>query len=92
MSARLSAVASSLVVLGGLAFAAPAWSQAAGGTVTVHSKAGYAHLRAEPTTHSEVLDKINEGTKLEVVGKSGAWTQVKSGDKTGYINNHLLRH
>jgi len=65
--------------------------QAAGGTVTVHSSKGFAHLRAEPTTKSEVLGTIKQGTKLQVVGSSGDWTQVKSGDKTGYIHNNLLK-
>ena len=93
MTARLSAVASSLVVLGsvvlgGLAFTAPAWSQAAGSTVTVRT--AYANLRAEATTHSEKVGKVMQGAKLEVVGTSGDWVQVKSGDKTAYVNRKLL--
>jgi uncharacterized protein YgiM (DUF1202 family) len=107
MTARL-ATATTLILLGGLAFGGPAWSagiprdtlaperaivrvQATGGTVTVRSKSGYANLRAEPTTKSQLVGKVNQGTKLEVVGTSGDWTQVKSGDKTGYINNKLLK-
>ena len=62
----------------------------AGGTVTVQSSAGYAKLRAGTSTSSEVLDKVTQGTKLEVLGKSGGWTQVKFGDKTGYVNNKLV--
>jgi hypothetical protein len=62
----------------------------AGGTVTVRSKEGYAKLHASPSTSSEVLDKVTQGTKLEVIAKSGGWTQVKFGDKTGYVNNHLV--
>jgi uncharacterized protein YgiM (DUF1202 family) len=101
-------VASTLLVLGSVALGAPAWSAApprdalatatavvpvqAGGTVTVNSKAGYANLRSEPSTHSgQVLAKVNQGTKLEVISRAGGWTQVKSGDKTGYINDKLLR-
>ena len=106
MTVRL-VVASTLLALGGLAFSAPAPAATigrdgpapaglvqlaqAGGTVTVQSKAGYAKLRSGPSTSSEVLDKVNQGTKLEVLGRSGGWTQVKVGDKTGYINDHLLR-
>jgi uncharacterized protein YgiM (DUF1202 family) len=106
MTGRL-VVASTLLVLGSVALGAPAWSAApprdafaaataivavqAGGTVTVQSKAGYAKLRAEPSTKSQMLGKVNQGTKLEVLGTSGDWTQVKWGDKTGYINNGLLR-
>ncbi len=90
MTARF-VMASTLLVLGGLALSAPAWSQAAGSTVTVTSKAGYANLRAEPTTHSEKVGKVNQGQKLEVVGTSGDWVQVKSGDKTAYVNRKLVR-
>lgn len=88
MTARLSAIASSLVVLGSLALAAPAWSQAAGSTVTVRTP--YANLRAEATTHSEKVGKVLRGAKLEVVGTSGDWVQVKSGAKTAYVNRKLL--
>ncbi len=62
--------------------------QAPGGTVTVRTS--YANMRAEPTTKSQLVGKVNHGAKLQVVGTSGDWTQVKSGDKTGYINNKLL--
>jgi len=88
MTVRLSAVASSLVVLGSLALAAPAWSQAAGSTVTVRT--AYANLRSEATTHSDKVGKVMQGAKLEVVGTSGDWVQVKSGDKTAYVNRKLL--
>jgi uncharacterized protein YgiM (DUF1202 family) len=88
MIGRLSAIASSLVVLGGVALAGPAWSQAAGSTVTVRT--AYANLRAEATTHSEKVGKVMQGAKLEVVGTSGDWVQVKSGDKTAYVNRKLV--
>jgi uncharacterized protein YgiM (DUF1202 family) len=71
-----------------LAAAVLAWPAQAADTVTV--KSSYANLRAEPTTHSTKLGTVNHGAKLEVLGTSGDWTQVKSGDKTGYINNKLL--
>lgn len=105
MTARL-VTATTLLMLGGLALGGPAWSAgmsrdllaperaivqvqaATGGTVTVRT--AYANLRAEPTTKSKLLGKVNHGAKLTVVGSSGDWTQVQSGDKTGYINNKLL--
>jgi len=104
MTARL-ATATTLILLGGLALGGPAWSapiprdaiptggaivrvQAAGGTVSVRT--AYANLRAEPTTKSQLLGRVNHGVKLQVLGTSGDWTQVKSGDKTGYVNNKLL--
>jgi uncharacterized protein YgiM (DUF1202 family) len=104
MTVRL-VVASTLLVLGGSALGAPAWSgapsrdalapdtaivrvQAAGSTVTVRT--AYANLRAEPTTKSPKLGQVKQGAKLEVLGTSGDWVQVKTGDKTGYVNRKLL--
>jgi uncharacterized protein YgiM (DUF1202 family) len=104
MTARL-VLASTLLLLGGLALGAPAWAgvpsgdalsgaraivpaQAAGATVTVRTP--YANLRAEPTTKSPKLGEVKQGTKLQVLGTSGDWVQVKSGDKTGYVNRKLL--
>jgi uncharacterized protein YgiM (DUF1202 family) len=84
MTARTPTLAT-LLLLGA---AALAWPAQAADTVTV--KSSYANLRSEPTTHSTKLGTVKHGAKLEVVGTSGDWTQVKSGDKTGYINNKLL--
>jgi len=86
MTARMTTL-STLALLA----AALAWPAHAADTVTVRSKStSWAHMRAEATTHSAILGKVDNGTKLEVLGTSGDWTQVKWGDKTGYINNKLL--
>ncbi|MBI3512992.1 MAG: SH3 domain-containing protein, partial [Proteobacteria bacterium] len=97
MTARL-VVASTLLMLGTVALGAPAWSSMpsrdalaieraivpaqAGGTATVRTS--YANLRAEPSTRSPRLGQVKQGARLQVLGTSGDWVQVKSGDKTGY--------
>jgi uncharacterized protein YgiM (DUF1202 family) len=98
------AISSTLLLLGGLMAATPAPAAVppravlgadtaivqvqAGGTATVRTS--YANLRAEPSTGSAKLGRLNHGAKLEVLGTSGDWVQVKSGDKTGYVNSKLL--
>ena len=101
MTARLAVAATTLLLLAGAAHAAPlapadrpaddglrVLAQAAGGTVTVRTP--YANLRSEPTTKSQKLGQVKQGQRLEVVSTSGDWVQVKSGDKTGYVNRKLL--
>ena len=58
------------------------------GTATVRTS--YANLRAEATTKSTLLGRLKHGAKLQVLGTDGDWVQVKSGDKTGYVNSKLL--
>jgi uncharacterized protein YgiM (DUF1202 family) len=103
MTGRL-VLASTLLMLGSATLAAAAVSpeprevfqgqgpivlaQAAGSTVSVRTP--YANLRAEPTTKSPKVGQVKQGQKLEVVGTSGDWVQVKSGDKTAYVNRKLL--
>ena len=103
MTARL-VVASSLLMLGTVALVTPADASApardaltieravvlaqAGSTATVRTS--YANLRAEPTTRSPRLGQVKQGAKLQVLGTSGDWVQVKSGDKTGYVHKNLL--
>ncbi len=103
MTAR-RAVSVTLVLLGGWLAATPASSavppRAAlggdgaivrvqdGATATVRTS--YANLRAEATTKSTLLGRLKHGAKLQVLGTDGDWVQVKSGDKTGYVNSKLL--
>ena len=103
MTARL-VVASTLLMLGTAALGAPAWSSVpshdalvveraivpaqAGSTATVRTS--YANLRAEPSTKSPRLGQVKQGARLQVLGTSGDWVQVKSGEKTGYVHKNLL--
>ncbi|HWA41875.1 MAG TPA: SH3 domain-containing protein [Hypericibacter adhaerens] len=62
-------------------------------TMTVSNKEGYANLRQQPTSHSQLIEKLNAGTKVTVLGKAagGKWYHVKVGDKEGYIARNLLK-
>jgi len=61
--------------------------------MTVSNSAGYANLRKEPSSHSELIEKLPGGTKVTILGKAagGKWYHVKVGDKEGYIARNLLK-
>lgn len=65
----------------------------ADGTMTVSSGGGDVNLRLEPSTRSQVIDKLPRGTKVTVINMvdGGKWVHVKVGDKEGYIARYLLR-
>lgn len=63
--------------------------QAAGSQATVRVKS--AILRAGPDTKSKKLASLPRGTKLQVMGGSGDWTQVRAGNREGYVSSSLLR-
>ena len=54
-----------------------------GNLVTVNTDA--VNIREKPSTSSDVLGSVGKGRKLEVIGKSGDWTQVKFNNVKGYI-------
>ena len=50
-----------------------------------------ANIRAEPKTKSRLLATLKKGTKVEYVGKSGNWLNVKlSTGVTGWVFNDLV--
>ena len=105
MTARLVIAATTLLLLAGVAHAAPMTPardglpgdgdglrvlvQAAGSTVTVQRT--YANLREQATTKSPKLGQVKQGQKLEVVSVSGDWVQVKAGDKTGFVFKKFVK-
>lgn len=62
-------------------------------TMTVSNHEGYANLRQQPTSHSQLIEKLDAGTKVTILGKAagGKWYHVKVGDKEGYIARNLLK-
>ena len=62
--------------------------QAASGQATVRVKS--AVLRSGPDTKSKKVTSLPRGTKLQVVGQSGDWTQVRAGTQQGYVSTSLL--
>lgn len=43
------------------------------------------NMRFEPFADAKVTGTINKGDNLEIVNKKGAWLQVKSKSKTGWV-------
>lgn len=48
------------------------------------------NIRKEPTTDSESLGKITEGTVVEINDISGEWYQISYSGKTGYVHSDYL--
>lgn len=51
--------------------------------VTVNTDA--VNIRERPSTSSDILGSVGKGRKLEVISKSGDWTQVQFNKVKGYI-------
>lgn len=50
-----------------------------------------ARLRKEANTESDVLTKIYQGEKVEILEKNGEWYKVKYGNNVGYLKNDLIK-
>ena len=55
------------------------------------SKIGYVSadgliVRKEPTTSSEEIDSLSKNDKLEIIGETNGWYQIKLNTKTGYVS------
>ena len=67
---------------------APAASQAAKTFVVIKP----ANVRSEPKTKSKILTTLKKGTKVEYLGKSGNWLNIKlSTGVTGWVSNSLVK-
>ena len=66
----------------------------ADGMMTVASSGGDVNLRLEPSTRSQVLDKLPRGTKVTVLNMvdGGKWVHVSVNGKEGYIARSLLKN
>lgn len=60
---------------------------------SVSSSDGYANFRVGPTTSSAVISKLNNGTKLNVISKTGNWYYVYCASKAthGYVSAGLVK-
>lgn len=50
-----------------------------------------ARLRKEADTESDVLTKIYQGEKVEILEKNGEWYKVKYGKNVGYLKDNLIK-
>jgi len=42
------------------------------------------------TARSAKVAQLNQGTKLQVLGREGSWLKVKVGDKEGYVHENAV--
>lgn len=68
------------LAMGGAAFAADP------GTLTKAET-----LRAKPFTDAAAVTSLATGAKVDIITRSGAWYQVKSGTKTGWVRMLSVR-
>jgi len=70
---------------------APVSIQTADTTMVVSH--GYAHVRKEANTKSQILATLKKGTKVDVIEKmpDGKWAHVKTGKFDGYVALSLLK-
>ncbi|MDQ7247046.1 SH3 domain-containing protein [Dongia sedimenti] len=61
--------------------------------VTMVVSHGYAHVRKDPNTKSQILATLKKGAKVDVIEKvpGGKWAHVKTGKFDGYIALSLLK-
>ncbi len=70
---------------------APVSIQTADTTMVVSH--GYAHVRKEANTKSQILATLKKGTKVDVIEKvpGGKWAHVKTDKFDGYVALSLLK-
>ena len=60
-------------------------------TAIIKDPDGYTNLRKEPHSNSQILEKINSGTKVEVLGTSENWILIKTSQGIkGYVHKSRL--
>lgn len=48
------------------------------------------NLRKEPQIGSEILNKLTNNTKIDIIGKQGDWYKVSIGNMSGYVYNEFI--
>ena len=47
-------------------------------------------VRGEPALKADIIGGINGGTKVEILGKTGDWYEIRFGDGVGFISGQYL--
>jgi hypothetical protein len=69
--------------------AAPAAAPAA--TTTGRITGRGVRLRAEASTTSHIITRLSRGTTVTILGRSGDFTQVRVGRRTGYVASQYIQ-
>ena len=48
-------------------------------------------IRTSPSTNSSVVGSLRNGQSFNILGKSGVWYKIKSGNLTGYIHGDYVK-
>ena len=51
---------------------------------------GYTNLRQEKNATSKILEKINSGTRIQILDNSSDWWRIKNKEKTGYVHKSKI--
>lgn len=60
-------------------------------TAVVNTGGGNLMMRSGAGTNHSVIDKLSNGTKVNVISESNGWTKISVNGKTGYVSSQYLR-
>jgi uncharacterized protein YgiM (DUF1202 family) len=58
--------------------------------IGIASVDGNLNVRSGPSTDDSIVGKMTNHAACEIIGTDGEWTQIESGDVSGYINSAYL--
>ena len=59
-------------------------------TLTLSSTSGRMHVRQGPSTSTPSLDILSHGARVEVVGETGEWSNIRANGVVGYVKTQYL--
>ena len=59
-------------------------------TIRLRSSSSRLNVRKEASTTSSIVGTLRHGAQVEVQGRSGDWSRIKSGSLTGYVMSSYL--
>ena len=81
-----------LVISGATTLSLPVWSDADASFNSVEVQRPVANIRESATTDSRILTTASQGDKLELIGRQGAWYNIKTTDgQTGWVYSSLVK-
>jgi len=81
-----------IVISGAATLSLPVWSDADASFNSVEVQRPVANIRESATTDSRILTTASQGDKLEVIGRQGAWYNIKTTDgQTGWVYSSLVK-
>ena len=59
-------------------------------TLTLSSTSGRMHVRQGPSTSTPSLDILSHGARVEVLGETGEWSNIRANGVVGYVKTQYL--